>query len=168
MYGKPEITNNAIKCEVCGAWFKKITNAHLKRHNLTFYKYKLNNGFNKNQPLEALYIKKLRRKYVKLYEQDKAIKDYAIKHPENQFKRGKPSRGIGHEVREQERQRLESIAINIQSTPRFRKIQSKAMKLKWKSPEYREKIISTLKKSYSTPQAKKRMSKISRDYWQTL
>lgn len=60
-YGNPELNQERIKCEECGIWFKKITSAHLeKRHSLNIPKYKEKYGFNKNQPLEAFYVRDMR------------------------------------------------------------------------------------------------------------
>ena len=60
-YGKPEITERTITCELCKYTFKKITYPHLnKHHKINISKYKEINGFNKTQPLEAKYITRIR------------------------------------------------------------------------------------------------------------
>lgn len=131
-YGKPCITEFDIKCEECSGWFKKITSRHLKKHKMTIPQYKEKWGFNNNQPLEATYIKELRQKYN---ERDKAFKNIINNPKSKPFKPGESNRR-GIERREQERIKLASMAVNVQSTPEFRKKISEASKKMWKDPEY--------------------------------
>jgi hypothetical protein len=79
-YGKPEITDTHIKCDVCHQWYKKLTHAHLfKMHSLTIDQYKEKFGLVRAQPLEAFYIKGLRQKYNKKYGATKyLVKDFCF------------------------------------------------------------------------------------------
>lgn len=159
-YGEPIIGQRYIICEECQKKFKKLTHCHLfKIHGLTITEYKRKWGFCATQPLEALYIKKIRQDYAKIYELEKKgdTKPY-------RFKKG---RVVEREISEQERLRLASIAVNIQHTKKFRDIQSKSSKKVWKRKGYRDKYIKNykIKLKVDSPDFKERMSKQSKKFW---
>jgi len=158
-YGIPVITEYSILCEECGVKFKKLVHAHLKLHGLTITEYKEKWGFCITQPLEALYIKKLRRHYNKIYNASKyLVSDFA-------FKKGDDGRKT-RIVSEQERIRLASIAVNVQSTEKFRKTISKAAKKVWDRPGYKKKYSKKMKKKYSKDKGfSKRMGEQSSKFW---
>ena len=119
-YGSPEITYEDIKCEECGRYLKKIESKHLKTHGLTIAEYKEKWGFCRNQPLEAIYIKEIRREKTianKTYENLKDTRE------DNKFKKGHKNYWSNNPVREQMRRRLENMSVNVQSTSEFRELQ---------------------------------------------
>lgn len=154
MYGIPEITEEKIKCEECGKWFKKITHPHLsKKHNLTISEYKSRWSFCNSQPLEATYIKKIRQKNIK---ENPHLIDNIKNHEEYRFVKGYRY-WQGKEVPEQMRIRLASMAINVQSTDEFKKKISNSSKKLWKDPRYRSNVVNGLKRAYTSQELRKRI-----------
>lgn len=163
MLGKPEITETAIKCEECGQWYKKITSRHLKaKHELTIAEYKEIWGLCKTQPLEALYIKKIRQDCVKIYRHADRLKPYS---KINAFKKGHCNnfeRRAQHTFNSQENGKL---ATQANKTTAKKKKASIASKKLWKNKEYREHVISGLIKTHNTPEMRKTMSEKSKIGW---
>lgn len=161
-YGEPLIGQRYIICEECGKKYKKLTSAHLvKIHGLSIPEYKVKWGLAISQPLEAYYIKRLRQEYVKEYESDKNLDPISY-----QFKKGK--RPVKKRVIfEQERIRLEKIAVNVQHTKKFREIISEASKKVWKRKGYKKRYIKNYKAKLKTDgiEYKERMKKQAKDYW---
>ena len=111
-FGKPEITEDLIKCEECGKWMAKITPPHLKIHGLTFLEYKKKWGYSNCQPLEAFYIKKLRQGYMKKYDSVENLKKFKREHGNiHDLKKGHDLRQ-GQERSEQEKIHLRKICVN--------------------------------------------------------
>jgi len=166
-FGQPEITEEEIKCEECGKWFKKITSAHVKKlHDITIPEYKKKWGFSNSQPLEAFYIKKMRQEYNKLYNAtEMLIKESKKNKGKYNFKKGHNSR-VGIERSEQEKIHLRSICVNVQHTKSFRKKISISSKIKWRDPSYREKIGISLKKIWNEPERKIEQSKKTKKFWE--
>lgn len=169
MFGQPEITNKTIKCEECGRLFKKINSCHLKKHKLSIPEYKVKWGFCATQALEALYIKAIRQEQVETLGHLKRLKKWKKENPKeykaNCFKKGAGGGRKGEQRSEQELNRLREMAVNVQSTERFKKKISEASKKMWQNPEYRAKSIKTYKRIYSTPEMKERLGKQSAEFW---
>lgn len=140
MYGKPEITINEIVCEECRKEFKKITSAHLKKwHGLTIPEYKEKWGYYRTQPLEALYITKLRSDYAKEYKADRNLD--RTKH---QFKKGRKHINYPCEQRRLKLKQMnesEAHAKALKSTDCKQK-RSIATKKLWQNPKYRKAQIA--------------------------
>jgi len=164
-YGNPTITENYILCEECGKLMKKLTANHLKLHKLTIPEYKRKWGLTNNQPLEALYIKKLRQEYSKKYKTHK--KNLLLTNSKYQFKKG--HKRI-HVIREQDKIRLRKMCVNVQSTEKFKLTISKAAKKVWQREGYRAKYILTIKEKWKTDSKdfKERMKNQSKTYWNRL
>lgn len=122
MFGNPEITYGDIKCEECGRHFSKIGWAHLKTHGKTIVEYKNTWGYNRSQPLECLRIKETRQKANKEWGGNNNLtRKFSFKPGHVNFWRDNP-------IREQMRIKLEKLAINVQSSERFRDIQKEISK----------------------------------------
>ena len=138
MFGDPEISYNKIICEECRKSFEKITSKHLKKHGLSISKYKEKWGYDKNQPLESLRIKEIRKRHT--------LSNGTIRNLEKgknyQFKKGEKNRFI---LREQTLNRLRGTCVNVQSGIDFRQKQIEAMKRKWKEVDFRKKQMELLK-----------------------
>ena len=162
MYGQPEITKYTIKCEECGKLYKKITSAHLKLHGLTISEYKEKWGLCISQPLEALYIKKLRQDYEKQYNSRSMV----INHPQAKpFKKGVST----WKNRKIPFQMYEKIVSNGKKMVKHTKLSkqkiSESSRKLWLNKDYRDKSIKTYKQIYNTPEMKERFSKQSKKFW---
>jgi hypothetical protein len=159
MFGAPEITHDEVLCEECGRWFQKITSRHLQRHDLTILEYKEKWGFCRNQPLESIRIKCLRRRQVlrsKAYLRLIPYKNrYAIRP-------GQRLRGRHYTVPEQERRHLEDISVNVQSGPRFRQAVARGSRRKWQQPTYRRRVVRGLRQVYRQPALRQRLRRQSK------
>jgi len=165
MFGIPEITEDEIKCEECGKWMKKITPPHVKMHGLTFSEYKKKWGFCNSQPLEALYIKKLRQRYNKEYNAtEMLIKARLDNKGKYDFKKGHKSRD-GQDRPEQEKIHLRKICRNVQHTEEFKETHREATRKMWQDPMYRKNVISGLEKLWREPNRRQEQSLKSKKYW---
>lgn len=60
-YAAPEITQDYIRCEICGKAKKSLGNHHLRMHGYTPTAYRLEYGYNRNQSLNCLSLQEKKR-----------------------------------------------------------------------------------------------------------
>jgi hypothetical protein len=160
MFAYPEITQEGIKCEECGKWFKKLTHCHLfKMHGLTITEYKDKYGLCLKQPLEALYIKELRQAYNKEYNATEMIRNNPKSVP---FKKGMNTWGNRKIPAQMTRQMIENGKKMVAHTDESRAKIGEATKRLWQDPEYAAKFKSNEK--HLTPEFRERMSKQAREF----
>lgn len=158
---KIEITENYIKCEECGKHFKKLTHNHLFcLHGLTITEYKDRYDLCLSQPLEALYIKKLRQEYNKRDNATKNIKNNPNSVP---LKKG-VNTWDGRKIPEQKKAiARENGKKMVKHTEEAKRKISESNYIKWQNPVYAAKFKSQEK--HRTVEFRKMMSERSKKYW---